>query len=113
MFNRFEDIEAWKKAQNLVLLIYKSLKDCKDRSFKDQMCRAVISIANNIAEGFERRTNKDFKNFLFISKGSCGEVRSMSFLALKLNYIDRDNFDSIFVNSEEISKMLSDLIKTL
>ena len=113
MFNRFEDINAWKKSQDLVLVVYKSLKDCRDWSFREQMCRAVISIMNNIAEGFERGTNKDFKNFLFISKGSCGEVRSMGYLALRLNYIKQDDFDSILNSSEEISKMLSGLIKVL
>ena len=68
---------------------------------------------NNIAEGFERRTNKDLKHFLFISKGSCGEVRSMLYLALRLNYINQNNFTKLYSLTIEISKMLSGLIKTL
>lgn len=77
------------------------------------MNRAVVSIMNNIAEGFERRSNKEFKNYLFISKGSCGEVRSMSYLALDLKFIDNNTFDQIQSKSEEISRMLSGLIKVL
>jgi four helix bundle protein len=68
---------------------------------------------NNIAEGFERQTNKEFKNFLYISKGSCGEVRSMLSLALDLNYINKKEFDNLFEKCVEISKITSGLIKTL
>jgi len=59
----------------------------KDFGFKDQICRASVSVMNNIAEGFERRSDAEFKRFLFIAKGSCGEVRSMLYLALELRYI--------------------------
>jgi len=68
---------------------------------------------NNIAEGFERRTNNEFKHFLFIAKGSCGEVRSMVYLAKELNKISENDFKTLFQKSEEISKILSWLIKTL
>lgn len=68
---------------------------------------------NNIAEGFERRTNKELKSFLFIAKGSCGEVRSMLNLALNLNYISNENFEEDYALSVEISKLLSGFIKTL
>lgn len=68
---------------------------------------------NNIAEGFERKSNNEFKHFLFIAKGSCGEVRSMLYLAKELNKISNDDFESLFALSEEISKILSGLIKTL
>ena len=113
IIEKFEDIISWKKSKDLVLIVYRCLNSCKDYSFKDQICRAVVSIMNNIAEGFERRSNKDFKNFLFISKGSCGEVRSMSYLALELGYISKKDFELILTSSEEISKMLSGLIKVL
>ena len=66
---------------------------------------------NNIAEGFERKSNNEFKHFLFIAKGSCGEVRSMLYLAKELNKISNDDFESLFALSEEISKILSGLIK--
>jgi four helix bundle protein len=68
---------------------------------------------NNIAEGFERRTNKEFTNFLYIAKGSCGEVRSMLQIALGLQYLTEEDFKENNDTSIEISKMLSGLIKTL
>src|ERR1051325_10505224 len=75
-FQRFEDIIAWQKGQELTLTGYKNLINNKDFTFKNQFLSACISIPNNIAEGFERRSNKEFKQFLFFSKGSAGEVRS-------------------------------------
>ena len=68
---KFEDIISWKKGKTLTVLIYQLFKNSRDYSFKDQILRAVVSICNNIAEGFERRSNKEFKQFLFIAKGSC------------------------------------------
>ncbi len=72
---RFEDIIAWQKAKDLSVMIYRLFEHSKDFGFKDQIQRASVSIMNNIAEGFERKGNKEFAYFLFISKGSCGEVR--------------------------------------
>lgn len=68
---------------------------------------------NNIAEGFERSSNKEFKNFLFIAKGSSAEIRSMIIIATELRYVDKETETKIYKLSEEISKMLSRLIKTL
>ncbi len=110
---KFEDIIAWKKAEELTLFIYKTFKDNKDFGFRDQIQRASVSIMNNIAEGFERKGNKEFKYFLYISKGSCGEVRSMLYLALSLEYINKEQYEKYYNLSIEISKILSGLIKTL
>jgi four helix bundle protein len=111
--DRFEDIIAWQKAKELTISIYKEFKDSKDFWFKDQIQRAAVSIMNNIAEGFERKTNNEFKHFLYIAKGSCGEVRSMLYLAKELNTITKESFTEKYDQSEEISKILSGLIKTL
>jgi len=110
---RFEDIIAWQKTKFLALEIYKSFKNCRDYAFRDQMHRASDSIMNNFAERFERKSNKDFQKFLFISKGSCGEVRSMLYLALELKYISNEQFDILKETSLTISKLLSGLIRTL
>lgn len=110
---RFEDIVVWQKAKELTLKIYKTFQNNKDFGFRDQIQRSSVSIMNNIAEGFERSGNKEFKHFLFVAKGSCGEVRSMLYLALELKYIDKDCFRELFNLCLEISKMLSGFIKAL
>jgi len=111
--NRFEEIIAWQKAQSLTFSLYKDFKDCRDFSFKDQIIRATVSIMNNIAEGFERQTNTELKRYLYIAKGSSGEVRSMLYLALELKYITEINFKTYYSITEEISRLLSGFIKTL
>jgi four helix bundle protein len=110
---RFEDIVGWQKAFSLAQIIYTIFSDCKDYAFKNQIQRAVVSIMNNIAEGFERKTNNEFRQFLYIAKGSCGETRSMIYLAKSLKYISDENASIIFKKSVEVSKILSGLIKTL
>ncbi|MEK7180189.1 MAG: four helix bundle protein [Patescibacteria group bacterium] len=110
---KFEDIIAWEKAKELTLLIYKAFISSKDFGFRDQIQRASVSIMNNIAEGFERRGDKEFKHFLFIAKGSCGEVRSMLYLALSLEYINKEEYEKYYNLSVEISRLLSGFIKTL
>ncbi len=110
---KFEDIIAWKKSKELSMQWYSVLKNCRDYAFRDQILRACVSIMNNIAEGFERRSDKELRNFLFIAKGSAGEVRSMSYLALELGYIDKDQFNNLYSLAFDISKLLSGFIKTL
>ncbi|MDL2315436.1 four helix bundle protein, partial [Bacteroidales bacterium OttesenSCG-928-C19] len=111
--DRFEDIIAWQKAKHLTKEIYILFNDCRDFCFRDQIKRASISIMNNIAEGFERMSNKELKYFLFVAKGSCGEVRSMLILAMELNLIEEKQAKELYLLSEEISKILSGFIKTL
>jgi len=112
-FERFEDIIAWQKSKELVLSIYSCFKECLDHGLKNQIQRASISIMNNIAEGYERKTNKEFSRYLYMAKGSSGEVRSMLYLALELKYINRGDFEKNYDQALEISKILSGLIKTL
>jgi four helix bundle protein len=109
----FEEIIAWQKAKELTLQIYIAFKDTKDYSFRDQIQRSSLSIMNNIAEGYERNTNKEFKNFLYIAKGSAGEVRSMLILAQSLRYIENEKYKELYSLSIQISKLLSGFIKTL
>ncbi len=110
---RFEDIIAWQKAKQLSVLVYKTFSQNKDYGFRDQIQRASVSVMNNIAEGYERRTNNEFKQYLYISKGSCGEVRSMLCLAKELEIIPDDKYVELTNLAEEISKMLGGFIKTL
>ncbi len=115
-FDRFEDINAWKKGRELVNEIYRiTSKGAFDRDFalKDQMRRAGISLISNIAEGYERDGNKEFIQFLSIAKGSAGEVRSQLYMALDLQYIKEDEFERIKNLAGETGKMISGLIKYL
>lgn len=112
-FDRFEDIIAWQKAKELTVEVYKHFEESKFNSFNDQIQRASVSVMNNIAEGFERRTNKEFSQFLFFSKGSCGEVRSMLLLAIELKKISKEEGTRLVHMSEEISKIISGIIKSL
>ena len=84
---RFEELWIWQQARVLVKYIYSDFKAVRDFGFKDQVQRAGISIMNNIAEGFERHTNTEFARFLDIAKGSCGELRSLYYLAEDLKYL--------------------------
>lgn len=110
---KFEDIIAWQKGKELTTLIYNLLKNNRDFGFKDQIQRAAISIINNIAEGYERRSNKELKQFLYIAKGSAGEVRSMLYVGFELGYFSKAEFEKAFNLSIEIARLLSGFIKTL
>ena len=110
---KFEKLDVWEEARNLTLEVYDEFEENKDFGFRGQIQKAAVSIMNNIAEGFERKSNKEFKRFLYIAKGSSGEVRSMLYLALEIGYISEDKFDSLSEQTIKISKMLSGLIKSL
>src|SRR3990167_8220115 len=110
---KFEEKISWQKGKELTLMIYSVLKNCRDFSFKTQIERASVSIMNNIAEGFERKSNKELKNFLFIAKGSAGEVRSMLSLGLDLKYFVKQDFEKMHNLTIEISRLISGLIKKL
>lgn len=111
--SRFEDLIAWQKAQYLAVLVYDEFKNQKDFGFKDQICRAAVSVSNNIAEGYDRNYTKDFIRFLYISKGSCSEVKSMMYLSDKLNYTNPEKSTEIRNLCEETSKIIYGLIKSL
>lgn len=110
---RFEDLVAWQKAQDIAVDIYAAFEPSRDFGFKDQICRAAVSISNNIAEGFDRNSNADFSRFLFFSISSCSEVRSMLYLALRLKYISEIQKSDLVQKSEEVSKIIRGLIKSI
>ncbi len=110
---RFEDLLVWQKSQDFSVLVYANFRNLKDFSFRDQITRASVSISNNIAEGFERRTNPDFIRFLYIATSSNSEVRSMLYLAEKLKYLNSKQSKGLIEKSNEISKMLYGLINSM
>ncbi|HOO67706.1 MAG: four helix bundle protein [Bacteroidales bacterium] len=83
----FEELEIWTLSRRLVSLIYNDFRNCRDFTFRDQICGAGISIMNDISEGFSRNSDAEFKQFLNISKGSSGEVKSMYYIAEDLQYV--------------------------
>ncbi|NOQ28079.1 MAG: four helix bundle protein [Bacteroidales bacterium] len=115
-FTKFEEIEAWKKARELCVLIYKiTLKDkfSKDFSLKDQIKRSSGSVMDNIAEGFERGEKKEFIQFLYISKSSSAETKSQLYRALDYEYINKEEFEICYEKCNECAKIIAGLINYL
>ena len=115
-FKRIEEIEVWKRGCRLAVDIYKMSREgplSKDWSLRDQIRRAVVSISSNIAEGFERESDTEFKRFLFIAKGSCGELRTQLYIAQALNYLEKEVVNELISECIEISSMLYSLINHL
>ncbi|MBI3305746.1 four helix bundle protein [Candidatus Nomurabacteria bacterium] len=90
--SKFEDLICFQKARELTKSIYKEFKDCRDFGFKDQITRASVSILSNIVEGFERGTKNEFLNYLYIAKGSAGEVRAQLYVAYDAGYLNLETF---------------------
>lgn len=116
-YNQFEDIPVWQEARLFVNTIYnlaeKSEKLKRDFSLLDQLKRASYSILLNIAEGFERGSNKEFANFLNIAKASAGEVRAIFYILLDNHYINQETFEKYRINILEISSHLANFRKFL
>ena len=114
---RFEDINAWQEARKLVNMVYSVIKRSPNfrRDFRlvNQVQDAAVSSMSNIAEGFARKSNKEFIQFLFISKSSAAEVQSQLYVALDQEYITKYDFDMIYDQAEIVSKMDSGFIKYL
>jgi four helix bundle protein len=110
-YSRFEELPVWKDAIELAVRVYRftTIDAFKGRySLKDQLERAVVSISNNIAEGFERGTTPELLTFLYIARGSCGEVRSLICLLERLpEFVDfKFEISNLKSRSEEISRQL-------
>ena len=112
-YTSFENLEVWKRACRLAVEICILVRDCRDYVLKDQMSRAAISIASNIAEGAERGSKAEFIRFLNIAKGSAAELRTQIYIAAKLGGIIPDERTSELITElKEISNMLQGLIKS-
>ena len=115
-FKKIEDIEVWKRGCRLAVKIYEISRDgsfAKDFGLRDQVRRAAVSVPSNIAEGFERESDVEFKRFLNIAKGSCGELRTQLYIAKALNYIENTDAETLLIECKEISSMLSGLANRL
>ena len=115
-FKSVEDIEAWQRGMNLAEKIYEVTSNRvfeKDWALRDQIRRAVVSIPSNLAEGFERESDAEFRRFILISKGSCGELRTQLELAGRIGYLSNDETTDLTRECLELSSMLSGLSKYL
>lgn len=113
---RFEDLDCWRESVALATEIYEISKEgefAKDFGFRDQLRRSVVSIASNIAERKERETLNEFIRFLYISKGSAGELRTQLHIAERIGYISGTKAQELSEKAEWISAMIASLIRTL
>jgi four helix bundle protein len=109
----FEDLQIWQRSRVLTNAIYNAFENIRDFEFRSQIQRASVSVMNNISEGFERRTKKDFAHFLDLAKGSAGEVRSMLYLAEDRRYIDKSFAERLRVDYKDLSKSIGALASKL
>ena len=115
--NRFEEIAAWQEARKLVRMVYEVIRKSKEfqKDFRlvNQIQDASVSTMSNIAEGFSRKGNKEFMQFLFISKSSASEVQSHLYVALDQGYVAEKDFSEIYKQADLLSKMVSSFVKYL
>jgi four helix bundle protein len=114
--NRFEDLDIWKKARELnkeVIRICKYPNLSRDFEMVKHLKKTSGSIMDNIAEGFERGGKIEFRQFISISKGSSGEIKSQFYRCLDSDYIENNEFDSLYNHAEDIGKMAKGLINYL
>ena len=114
--SRFEDLEVWQEGCDLAVEIYKQSREGKlarDYGLRDQMTRAAVSIPSNIAEGKERETVPELIRFLYIAKGSAGELRTQVHIAYRIGYIESEVFRGLIKRAELLSKKLASFIQSL
>ncbi|MHC1738641.1 MAG: four helix bundle protein [Ignavibacteriaceae bacterium] len=109
LIKEFEDIQSWQIAKSLYIESKVVFKEVKDTAFLYQYFRAALSIMNNIGEGFERRTSKEFGYFLNVAKGSAAEVRSMLHIAVELKYCNEENYNLLITKCISVSKLIAKL----
>jgi four helix bundle protein len=116
MVQKFEELECWRIARELTQVVYAATRAdaCRrDYGYCDQMRRAAVSVMNNVAEGFERGSNRDFVKFLYIARASAGEVRSMTYVGLDQGYISQETFDQLQALARRCGGLSWGLIKSL
>lgn len=116
VYQKFEDLPVWKLAKDLAVKIYQITKDEKfrrDYGLVDQIRRASISVSSNVAEGFERGSKKEFIKFLYIAKGSLGEMRSQLHVSYELGYVKKDNLNMFLSQCYDLSNQLGAFIVSI
>ena len=109
----FENLLVWKKSCQLACAVYEAFDKSRDYALVNQLTRASVSIPSNIAEGSERHTEKEFVNFLYIAKGSAGELRTQIYIASKLGMITPQQQQDLITRCKEVSRMIARLINQI
>ena len=112
MFQSFEDLDVWKRACQLSVRIYEVLRECREFGLRNQMQRAAVSIASNVAEGAERG-GKDFMRFLNIARGSAAELRTQCYIACRIGILTAEQTTLLVAELKEISRMLTGLYSSV
>lgn len=113
---RFEDIESWKEGRVLCRMVYDATEKGRfknDFGLKDQIRRAAVSVMSNIAEGFDSRSNMEFRRFLVIARRSASEVKSQLYVALDRAHITRKEFDDLYSQCDKVGKLINGFIRFL
>lgn len=111
-----EEIQAWQKSRELVREIYRTCRNGdlhRDFGLRDQICRAAVSSMSNIAEGFARKSDREFAHFMDIAKGSITEMQSLLYVALDVNYLKRQEFERLFKLAAEVAALIGGLTSYL
>jgi four helix bundle protein len=112
-FQSFEDLEMWQRGCRLAVDVFKTFANCRNFTMQDQVQRATLSIPSNVAEGYERNSDKEFVRFLNIAKGSGGELRTQLYISRRLEFLTKTDFNRLVTDSKEISKMLHGLARAV
>ena len=113
---QFEDIDAWKRARELAQAIYEvtSVAEfARDFGLRDQIRRAAVSVMSNIAEGFERSGDKEFRQFLSLAKGSAGEVKAQLYVAVDARFLSQEQFDQLYSLATETGRLIGGFMRYL
>ena len=113
MLDALRNLDVWKRACRLSVNVYHLTSSCSQFAYRDQVTRSALSIASNIAEGYERDTLKDRVRFLYMAKGSCGECWTQLLIGMEAALIDKDQARASIAEAHEISRMLRALIISL
>lgn len=110
---QFEKLEVWRRSSRLACETYKVMRSVRDFGFRDQICRAAVSVPSNIAEGMERSSHKDRIRFLEYARGSAGELRTQIYIGIEINYVEKPVGFQWITEAKEISSMIMGLKKTI
>ena len=104
------NLEVWRRACRFSVNVYRATEGCRDKGFRDQVTRSALSIASNIAEGYEREALKERIRFLFIAKGSCGECWTQLLIGVEAGLLNKERAQPLIDESEELANMLRGLV---